>query len=190
MPQDGIAAALNVIDRTTTVGKRDYAMMLLAAAAGLRGVDMRELSLSPIEWGRGEIRIIQEKTGNASALPLTTDAGKAIREYIASGRPKSNSGKVFLIAFAPFGELRRGAPSSMLGRHCVKAGLTKKWGFHSLRRSIAANMAISGVSAMTAAQESGRRSINSTKQHISLDGENLEERALDFSGIRAGGGKR
>ncbi len=187
--QDDIAAVLNVIDRTTAVGKRDYAMILLSAVTGLRGIDVRGLSLSAIEWGFGEIRIIQEKTGNALALPLTTDVGKAIREYIENGRPKSSSDKVFLSALAPFGELRRGTPSSMLGRYCVKAGLARKWGFHSLRRSIATNMVIAGVSVITVAQELGQRSINSTKQYISLDSENLKECALDFNGIRTGGCK-
>ena len=82
MPQDEIAAVLNIIDRDTTVGKRDYAMILLAAVTGLRGVDIRELSLNSVCWSCGEMRIIQEKTGRALALPLTTDVGKAIREYI------------------------------------------------------------------------------------------------------------
>jgi integrase len=165
-------------------------MILLAAVTGLRSVDIRELSLSSIKWSCGEIRIIQEKTGNALALPLTTDTGKAIREYIINGRPKSSSDKVFLSALAPFGELRKGTPSSMLRRYCVKAGLMKKWGFHSLRRSIATNMVISGVSVITVAQELGQRSINSTKQYISLDSENLKECALDFNSIRIGGDKR
>jgi site-specific recombinase XerD len=190
MPQDEIAAVLNIIDRGTAVGKRDYAMILLAAVTGLRGVDIRELSLNSVCWSCGEMRIIQEKTGRALALPLTTDVGEAIREYILNGRPQSSSDKVFLSALAPFGELRRGTPSSMLRRYCVKAKLDRKWGFHTIRRSIATNMVTSGVSVITVAQELGQYSINSTRQYISLDSKNLMQCALDFSGIEIGGAER
>ena len=82
MPQDDIAAVLDIIDRSTVAGKRDYAMVLLATVTGLRGVDIAELRFDSVRWSCGEMRIIQEKTGRALALPLTTDAGRAIREYI------------------------------------------------------------------------------------------------------------
>jgi site-specific recombinase XerD len=78
----------------------------------------------------------------------------------------------------------------MLGRYCVKAGLAKQWGFHAIRRSIATNMVISGVSVITVAQGLGQRSINSTRQYISLDSKNLMECALDVSGIEIGGAGR
>jgi len=82
MPQDEIAAVLNVIDRSTKTGKRDYAIILLATVTGLRRVDIVELAFDSVAWRNGELRIVQEKTGKALALPLTTDVGTAILNVI------------------------------------------------------------------------------------------------------------
>jgi len=95
MPQDDIAAVLSIIDRSTVRGKRDYAIILLAAVTGLRACDIVGLSLDSMDWRIGEIRIIQEKTEKALALPLTTDVGEAVREYVLNARPHSNPTKYF-----------------------------------------------------------------------------------------------
>jgi len=87
MPADEIAAILNVIDRNTAKGKRDYAIILLAALTGLRGCDIAGLRLDSIDWRTGEIRIFQDKTEKALALPLTADVARAIRSYILNARP-------------------------------------------------------------------------------------------------------
>ena len=187
MPQDDIAAVLNVIDRSTMYGKRDYAIILLAAVTGLRRIDIAELTLDSIRWRNGEIRIILEKTGKALALPLTTDVGKALSDYILNARPYSKSNKVFLCGRAPFRAINKETLSANLKKHCIKAGLATNRGFHAIRRGVATNMVISGVSVITVAQALGHATINPTKQYISLDSRRLKECALDFHGIRVGG---
>jgi site-specific recombinase XerD len=188
MPQNEIAAVLDVIDRNSMQGKRDYAMILLATVTGMRGIDIVQLTLDSIDWRNGEIRIIQEKTDRALALPLTTDVGKAIREYVLNERPNSKSDKVFLSVKAPFGSIQTVALYYALKKYRIKVGLTAKRGVHSLRRSLATNMVTSGVSVITIAQALGHKTIESTKQYISLDSQNLKRCALDFSGIPIGGG--
>jgi integrase/recombinase XerD len=47
---DGI---LTSVDRSTPLGRRDYAILLLAARYGLRPCDIRDLTLDEINW-RGE----------------------------------------------------------------------------------------------------------------------------------------
>lgn len=187
MPQDEIAAVLNVIDRSTAIGNRDYAMILLAATTGLRSIDITELTLDSIDWRNGEMRIVQAKTDVTLALPLTIDVGAAVREYILNARPKSSSERVFLCTNAPFNAMSRRVIGKRLNAYCEKAELAYVWGFHSLRRSIATSMVASGVSVITVAQALGHKSINSTKQYISLDSLNLKKCALDFTGIAVGG---
>lgn len=187
MPQDEIAAVLNFIDRSTARGKRDYAVILLAAVTGLRSIDIVELSLDCICWRNGEIRIIQEKTGSALALPLTADVGKSIEDYILNARPQSESNSVFLSTRVPFGAMYKTTPCKILKGYCIKLGLPPQRSFHSLRRGVATSMIISGVSVITVAQTLGHKTINPTKQYISLDSQNLKECALDFNGIRVGG---
>ena len=52
-----------VIDRTTEMGKRDYAIIQLAATTGLRACDIIRLRLKDIDWRKGEIYANQKKTG-------------------------------------------------------------------------------------------------------------------------------
>lgn len=62
VPQEETAGVLSVIDRNTSIGKRDYAIILLAAVTGLRSVDIVNLCFSEIDWINGEFHIRQSKT--------------------------------------------------------------------------------------------------------------------------------
>jgi len=182
IPHDEIAAVLNVIDRSTVEGKRDYAMILLAAVTGLRGVDIVGLRFGNIDWRNGEIRITQSKTEKALALPLTTDVGLAIRDYILNGRPKSDLPNIFLRVNAPIRGIGHPILYGQFNGYRAKVGLPK-CSFHGLRRALGSNMVISGTPVTTVAQVLGHSELDSTKQYISLDGKHLKECALDFTGI-------
>jgi len=78
---DDISAVLGMIDRSTLMGKRDYAIVLLGTVTGLRAIDIRNLKLSSIDWQNGEIKLVQSKTGNTNVLPLTEDVGEAVKDY-------------------------------------------------------------------------------------------------------------
>jgi site-specific recombinase XerD len=186
-----IAAVLNIIDRDTAEGKRDYAMILLATVTGLRAVDIVNLKLRDIDWRNGEIRIAQSKTEEFLALPLTTDVGMAVRDYVLNARPESPLASVFLRINAPIREISRAILYGQFNRHRATAGLTK-CSFHDLRRSLGSNMVKTGTPVTTVAQVLGHSDIDSTKQYISLDTTYLKECSLDFSGItpnaRKGGG--
>ena len=182
VPHSEIAAVLNAIDRDTIAGKRDYAMILLSAVTGLRAIDIAELKLDDIDWRNGEIKIIQSKTEKPLALPLTTDIGTAIRDYILNGRPESNLPNVFLRIRAPIKKISRSIPYGQFNQYRQRVGLPK-CSFHGLRRALGSNLVISGVPITTVAQVLGHSDIDSTKQYISLDTVHLKECALDFEGI-------
>lgn len=182
IPHSEIAAALNMIDRRTSEGKRDYAMILLAAVTGLRAIDIANLTLGDIDWRNGEIKIIQSKTEETLALPLTADVGMAVRDYILNGRPESPHANVFLRAKAPFKGISTAILYGQFNGYRAKAGLPK-CSFHGLRRTLGSNMVISGSPVTTVAQVLGHVDIDSTKQYISLDTVHLKECALDFTGI-------
>lgn len=54
-----IEKLLQTADRNTPMGKRDAAMMLLAARTGLRSIDIVNLKFSEIDWHSNEITIVQ-----------------------------------------------------------------------------------------------------------------------------------
>ena len=60
---------LGSVDRSTPLGKRDYAMLLLAARYGLRSKDIRTLRLEDIHWRELRIVLVQSKTQQPLELP-------------------------------------------------------------------------------------------------------------------------
>ena len=86
MDADAIARVLDAIDRSTGIGKRDYAFILLGAATGLRSSDIAALRLKDIDWRKGTISIVQRKTSRAISVPLLRGAGDALQDYILNGR--------------------------------------------------------------------------------------------------------
>ena len=87
---------LSAIDTGNPCGIRDYAIILLLARLGLRSSDVANLRFSNIDWENDMIRLTQVKTGNPLELPLLSDVGEAIINYLKNARPKSDSDHVFI----------------------------------------------------------------------------------------------
>jgi len=183
-----LAQILEQVDRHIPVGKRDYAIILLGAITGLRAIDIIRLELSDIDWKRGEIKIVQEKTGVSLALPLTKDVGAAIEDYILRARPEVNSPKVFIRNRKPYKEFKDSVSiGDMYDVYRKRAGLPRDPfdgnGFHSLRRGVGKNLTAAQVPVTDVAQVLGIRDLNVAKRYISLDSIHLKECAISFAGI-------
>lgn len=190
---DELGKILKQIDTNTSLGLRDYAIILLGATTGLRAIDIIQLNLSDIDWKKGEIHVIQAKTKGDLYLPLIESAGSAIKDYILYGRPDSDSNKVFLRSEAPYTGLSSAATVGYLfNKYLHQAGVERKpfdgKTFHGLRRRIGHNMLHSGIPVTTIAQVLGHQELNSTEQYLSLDTDKLKCCALDFKGICPKGG--
>lgn len=185
---------LEQINTSTKQGKRDYAILLLAAHTGLRSIDIVNLRLADIDWLGDRIHVVQKKTGQPLVLPLETDTGNAIAEYILRARPDSTSEYVFLRIPAPHSKLDDGASLNNIMRKYLKdAGILRQPGdgksFHALRRSLGTWMLESGTPLTIISQVLGHRRQDSAKQYLSLDYEKLASCALDFRGIPVKGGE-
>ena len=187
-PWSEIEAVLKIVDRTKPKGKRDYAMILLASVTGLRAIDIARMKLTDINWQRGEIKIVQSKTGEPVALPLTRDVGMAVKDYILNWRYKCDSDAVFLREKKPY---RGFADAVSIGDiyddYRKRAGLDREAfdgkGFHSLRRTVGTSLITADIPLTTAAQILGDRDVRSMKKYIALDEKHLSECSLDFSDI-------
>jgi site-specific recombinase XerD len=93
IPADQVRQLLNSINRTTALGRRDYAVLLLLARLGLRASEAAFLELDDINWKTGQLSI-RGKAGQRSDLPLPGEVGKAIAAYLRNGRPQSASRRV------------------------------------------------------------------------------------------------
>lgn len=126
-------------------------------------------------------------------LPLTTDVGEAVKDYILRARQTSTSDAVFIRLMPPFvGVKDAWSIGYIYDTYRQKAGLPRESFdgkcFHSLRRSLGKSMVTSGVPVTTVAQVLGHDEIESVKKYISLDTEHLKECALGFLGIEVGNG--
>lgn len=184
---------LGVIDTGSEKGKRDYAIILLAATTGLRACDIIRLKLTDVDWRRGEITIVQDKTGNKVYLPVLRDVGAALQDYILHVRPSISASELFLTAKGIRGPIEDATTiSDMFRNYEAKAGVARQpfdgKGFHGLRRRLAKKLLVSGAPTTMIAQILGHTEVKSIEKYLSLDTENLRECALDFSVIPLEGG--
>jgi site-specific recombinase XerD len=174
-------------DRNASVGKRNYAILILARDTGLRKGDIANLKLLDINWINHSLTIKQSKTSEPLTLPIEPNVENAIADYILNGRPNSNVRNVFLREYAPHTELSPKSIGSIFCRYLPGAGIEHEphdgKSIHALRRSIASWMLDSGVSLEEVSQILGHRDMNSTKRYLPFDDANLKKCALTLCGI-------
>lgn len=177
---------LQSIDRNQTIGKRNYAMILLAIRTGLRESDVINLRFSEIDWHGNTINIVQQKNDRPLVLPLLPEVGNALADYILNGRPaKPGYAYIFLRIFPPFIKLT--TAYTINSKTLIKAGVRAKTdlykGFHLYRHSIAARMLAKEIPLHIISDVMGHSSKESSKQYLFTDGAHLKECALSLKGI-------
>jgi integrase len=70
--------ALRGIDRTTPVGRRDYAVLQLLFSYGMRGAQVRALRLEEIDWAQDQILFRASKHGKDVRLRLPPEVGESL----------------------------------------------------------------------------------------------------------------
>lgn len=178
---------IQAVDRTTPVGKRDYAMLLLARHTGLRAIDVTNLKLRDIDWHKNEVGIVQHKTQRPLVLPLENIVGNAIADYILNARPQGDSNYVFLRSRAPYESLGHGNGTTIVRKYAKKANVplppNGQRGFHSFRRSIGVRMLSADVPLATISEVLGHSTSDSTKPYLSLATDALRMCAMPLTGM-------
>ena len=147
LPWESVRALLESIDRTTPLGRRDYAMLLLIATYGLRTSEVVALTLDDIAWRRDELHVPRRKVDGVLLLPLTTEVGAALLDYIRRDRPALPTRVVFLRARPPAGVLKATAVTEVFQARARRSGLGIPFqGPHCLRHSLAVRLLQEGVS--------------------------------------------
>ncbi|MBV9941893.1 MAG: tyrosine-type recombinase/integrase [Solirubrobacterales bacterium] len=63
---------------------------------GLRPGEVANLCLEDIDWRGGSIRLRERKTRHGAVVPLPSDAGRAIVDYLREERPGTDERRVFV----------------------------------------------------------------------------------------------
>ena len=179
-----IQAILNAVDRENPLGKRDYAIMLLAARLGLRVGDIRELRFENIRWDTAEIRFIQSKTGNETVLPLSDELGWALIDYVKNGRPVTDSKVIFVRHIAPYDAFgQNNNLSNIISKYMKAANIHvpqgKRHGMHVFRHSLASSMLANGTPLPVVSEALGHSETNTTARYLCIAVEQLRSCALE-----------
>lgn len=140
-----VAKLLGVVDRSSPKGKRDYAILLLAARLGMRLGDIRNLKLDDLHWSCATIEIEQAKTGAPLVLPMSEEVGTALIDYLRAGRPAVAHRQVFLNLTPPFDSFcERDRLYRVVSHWRELAGIEfrtkQRQGLHSLRHTLATRL--------------------------------------------------
>ena len=168
------------VDTSTVLGKRDYAMLLLASRMGLRSGDIANLKIQDIQ-NRAELNIIQQKTRNALHLPIIPEVQSAIEDYL-SVRPSTESDLVFINTVAPYHAATTATIRASLAKYIRLAGIdsgNRKRGPHALRSSLASSMVNNEISYETVRRVLGHSSNNAIKHYARIDTEKLRRYSLE-----------
>jgi integrase/recombinase XerD len=183
LPPDQVKRVLASVDRKTSVGRRDYAILLVLARLGLRASEIRMLTLEDLDWQEGLITV-RGKAGRNSQLPLPVDVGAAIADYVRHGRPTSSSRCVFLRAKAPGGGFRGQCGIGSIVRHrLIRAGIdAARTGAHQFRHALACQMLRQGASLSEIGELLRHRSPQTTAIYAKVDLASLATLALPWPG--------
>lgn len=172
------------IGRSSGVGKRNYAMLLLASRLGLRASDIAQLQFCNLDWEKNEIRLTQYKTGNPISLPLLCDVGNAIIDYLRYGRFKSESQHVFISSRAPYIPASKSIVCSAIQEIISKSKIKtddRHHGPHSLRHSLASCLLKNEVPIHIISETLGHTKTETTMTYLRIDLVSLMKCALPVS---------
>ena len=122
LTREEIKSVLNAVDRTTAIGCRNYAMLLMLSTYGMRGVEAVRLRLEDVDWRAEQIHLRTRKTGQHSIYPLTPAVAESLVAYLKDGRPKSEHREVFLTQHAPFRPMQTIAVRHVLRKYLKATG--------------------------------------------------------------------
>jgi len=147
--KEEIEQLLASVDRGSPVGKRDYAIILLAVRYGMRVGDITSLKLDNFNFTSKKIAYTQNKEDNPVTLDMLESVGWALIDYLKNARPVTDSPYFFVRMIAPydrFGDFNN--LENIIGKYRIRAGIKRlperKHGMHSLRHSLASHMLAQG----------------------------------------------
>ena len=172
---------LRTIPRETPIGARDYAIVVLLMAYGIRGISAAQLLLEDLDWQHARIRIRAQKGGKEVVLPLMQAVGEALIQYLQHRPGQLPCRKVFLSAKAPYRPLDSVAISMIVRRHLKSAGVQIPGsGTRTLRHSWAIRALAHDSPIKAIADVLGHRYIDTTFIYAKADLKSLRQVALPW----------
>lgn len=180
--EDEIKKLISNIDNSTTSGKRDLLVVLLAAELGMRSGDICRLKVPDIHWERNTIEFIQFKTGVFNQLPLLENIKFALIDYLRSSRPICDSPLLFIGLKNGYSMISSSQMHSIVSKYFKLSGIDiskRKHGPHALRHSLASNLLQNNTPMHVIKDVLGHTNLNTTKIYLNIDFNTLKYFALE-----------
>lgn len=179
LDHEQINKVLNTVDRGSIGGKRDYALLIILFYYGVRGIQLRNLKLTDIDWNDEMIVFPSAKNENRLRMPLFAEVGNALLEYLIEARPDVDCDNVFISISKPHHPLQTSSSTSAVAaKYFSKADIkfagAKRGGTHIFRHSFASRLL---------QQEEPLKNISDLLGHKSL-ASTLIYTKIDISGLR------
>jgi integrase/recombinase XerD len=170
LPENEIKLLYDVTDETP-FGIRDRAMLSVYYGCGLRKEEGVQLDLSDILIEKKLVYVRKTKNSYERYVPITTAGLKLVEQYIYNARPlligdKSSEQALFISERG--NRISKERFYQQLQILCMKAGITKQIGLHSLRHSIATHLLQRGMDLKEIAMFLGHKSLDSTQIYTHL----------------------
>lgn len=164
-----IEALLDAVNRTTWIGRRDYALLLVAVQTGLRLSEITALRHQDVTLGAGAHVHCMGKGRKERGTPLTKAATKIFAAWLTE---QSGASGLFLFPSLSGGRLSADAVQDIVGKHVAKARLKcpslarKTVTPHVLRHTAAMELMQAGVDRSMIALWLGHESIETTQIYL------------------------
>lgn len=175
LSEDELTAIIESADETTPRSLRNRAILELMYASGVRlsevvGVDLRHLDLE-------ERTLLVRGKGNKERIVLLgSQAERAVRRYLAKGRPRLATGAEAALFVNRDGKRLSGRSIEKIVRqHALKAGLDQRVWPHLLRHSFATHLLDGGADLRVVQDLLGHASAQTTQIYTHV----TEERQRD-----------
>lgn len=185
--ENEITVILGSVDRSSEVGKRNYAILLLAARLGMRSSDISFLCFKNVDFNKSIIEFIQRKTGVKNQLTLLPEIAEALQDYINNARGDSAEPYIFLTCRKSLRKSIQPQMSSeavcrVAAKHFRLSGIEfgdRHHSAHALRMSLASGLVAENVPYEAVRTILGHEDRDAITHYVKFDTEHLRSCALD-----------
>lgn len=158
---------------------RDWAIICLVYATGLRAGSICSLTIGCLDFKRGYLSIPQQKNKKASMLPITKALQRTLQEYVSKWL-KDEESDAYLFQTITGEQLTVNALHNSIERYCKKYNI-KGHGIHSIRHNFTRQMLMNGASEVVVKEYLQHSSIEMTQHYVKLFASDLKRDAESYN---------